>query len=135
MLSALQIERELVLSAEKGSSKIPLMHEPRTPAGPRRTHAGIPLLPRSAGSIAPDHPPKQMQQAWVRKTDVQSTDKCNHARLSVKENVPQSPRIIRFDQLNKTKTTDAYLKRFYDAAIVTRECLLSYAFVRATCSA
>lgn len=62
----LQIERELVLSAEKGSTKIPLMHEPRTVAGqPRRTVAGLPLLPRSSGSIAPDHPPKQIQ-AWVR---------------------------------------------------------------------
>lgn len=60
-----QIERELVLSAEKASTKIPLMHEPRTPAGPsRRTAAGIPLLPRSTGAIAPDHPLK-MQQAWV----------------------------------------------------------------------
>lgn len=52
------------------------MHEPRTPAGLRRPGSlvagaggggiigGIPLLPRSSGSIAPDHPPKQMQ-AWV----------------------------------------------------------------------
>lgn len=40
------------------------MHEARTPSGPRRS-AGIPLLQRQTGAIAPDHPPKQMQ-AWVR---------------------------------------------------------------------
>lgn len=60
----LQIERELVLSSDKASSKIPLMHEARTPSGARRS-AGIPLLQRQTGAIAPDHPPKQMQ-AWVR---------------------------------------------------------------------
>lgn len=59
----LQIERELILSSDKASSKIPLMHEVRnTPSGPRRTAAA--LLPRQTGSIAPDHPPKQLQ-AWV----------------------------------------------------------------------
>lgn len=60
----LQIERELILSSDKASSKIPLMHEVRnTPSGPRRTAAA--LLPRQTGAIAPDHPPKQLQ-AWVR---------------------------------------------------------------------
>lgn len=59
----LQIERELVLSSDKASSKIPLMREARTPSGPRRS-AGIPLL-RQTGAIAPDHPPKQLH-AWVR---------------------------------------------------------------------
>lgn len=59
----LQIERELILSSDKASSKIPLMHEVRnTPSGPRRTAAA--LLPRQTGAIAPDHPPKQLQ-AWV----------------------------------------------------------------------
>lgn len=55
----LQIERELILSSDKASSKIPLMHESRTPAGVRRT-----ILSRQSGSIAPDHPPKQ-SHAWV----------------------------------------------------------------------
>lgn len=58
-----QIERELILSSDKASSKIPLMHETRTPSGVRRT-VGLPLLPRQMGSIAPDHPPKQLH-AWV----------------------------------------------------------------------
>lgn len=64
----LQIERELVLSSDKASSKIPLMREARTPSGQRRT-VGIPLLPRQTGAIAPDHPPKQMH-AWVRITQI-----------------------------------------------------------------
>lgn len=58
-----QIERELILSSDKASSKIPLMHESRTPSGVRRA-VGIPLLSRQPGSIAPDHPPKQAH-AWV----------------------------------------------------------------------
>lgn len=69
-VSVTQIERELILSAEKGSTKIPLMSsEQRTPAGPRRM-PGIPLLmPRSGGGSATqmvaDHPPIKQMQAWV----------------------------------------------------------------------
>lgn len=59
-----QIERELVLSIDKGLTKVPLMHEPRGNPGSRLTN-GIQLLPKQTGSIAPDHPPKQTQ-AWVR---------------------------------------------------------------------
>lgn len=62
-ISCCQIERELILSSDKASSKIPLMHESRTPSGIRRT-GGIPLLSRQPASIAPDHPPKQAH-AWV----------------------------------------------------------------------
>lgn len=62
-VSILQIERELILSSDKASSKIPLMHESRTPSGIRRA-GGIPLLSRQPASIAPDHPPKQ-SHAWV----------------------------------------------------------------------
>lgn len=40
------------------------MHETRTPSGLRRA-TGLQLLSRPHGSVAPDHPPKQMQ-AWVR---------------------------------------------------------------------
>lgn len=60
----LQIERELVLSIDKGLTKVPLMHEPRGNPGNRISN-GIQLLPKQTGSIAPDHPPKQTQ-AWVR---------------------------------------------------------------------
>lgn len=59
-----QIERELVLSIDKGLTKVPLMHEPRGNHGNRITN-GIQLLPKQTGAIAPDHPPKQTQ-AWVR---------------------------------------------------------------------
>lgn len=62
-ISCNQIERELILSSDKASSKIPLMHESRTPSGIRRA-GGIPLLSRQPASIAPDHPPKQAH-AWV----------------------------------------------------------------------
>lgn len=58
-----QIERELVLSIDKGLTKVPLMHEPRGNPGNRITN-GIQLLPKQTGSIAPDHPPKHTQ-AWV----------------------------------------------------------------------
>lgn len=62
---AFQIERELVLSNDKGSTKIPLMHESRPSSSGMRRGNGIQhLLPRPHGAIAPDHPPKQMH-AWV----------------------------------------------------------------------
>lgn len=54
-----QIERELILSADKASSKIPLMHESRV-----QRSVGLSLLSRQTGAIAPDHPPKQLH-AWV----------------------------------------------------------------------
>lgn len=49
----------MILSADKASSKIPLMHESRA-----QRSVGLSLLTRQTGSIAPDHPPKQMH-AWV----------------------------------------------------------------------
>lgn len=62
---AFQIDRELVLSNDKGSTKIPLMHEARPSSSGMRRGNGIQhLLPRPHGAIAPDHPPKQMH-AWV----------------------------------------------------------------------
>ncbi|KAG4068907.1 hypothetical protein HA402_005055 [Bradysia odoriphaga] len=60
--SKFPIERELVLSIDKGLTKVPLMHEPRGNHGTRITN-GIQLLPKQTGAIAPDHPPKQTQ-AW-----------------------------------------------------------------------
>lgn len=45
------------------------MHEVRTPSGPRRTAVLPLLLPRQTGSIAPDHPPKQLQ-AWVSESNI-----------------------------------------------------------------
>lgn len=60
------------ISGKGASSKIPLIaNQPRTPSGPRRT-AGISLLPRTSGAIAPDHPAKQMQ-AWVSKINTSWT--------------------------------------------------------------
>lgn len=71
-----QIERELILCSDKASSKIPLMHEARTPSGVRRT-GGIPLLSRPLGSIAPDHPPKQTH-AWVSWTQHKKNEISTH---------------------------------------------------------
>lgn len=65
LLQTFQIDRELVLSNDKGSTKIPLMHEARPSSSGMRRGNGIQhLLPRPHGAIAPDHPPKQMH-AWV----------------------------------------------------------------------
>ncbi|KAJ6626110.1 hypothetical protein Bhyg_17007, partial [Pseudolycoriella hygida] len=58
--SKFPIERELVLSIDKGLTKVPLMHEPRGNPGSRLSN-GIHLLPKQSGAIAPDHPPKQTQ--------------------------------------------------------------------------
>lgn len=91
----MQIERELILSSDKASSKIPLMHESRTPSGVRRT-VGIPLLSRQPASIAPDHPPKQLH-AWVS-TVADDCQKCNFSHPKKKKKIKQ-PKLERQNEM------------------------------------
>uniref|UniRef100_A0A1B0CBE2 SAM domain-containing protein n=2 Tax=Lutzomyia longipalpis TaxID=7200 RepID=A0A1B0CBE2_LUTLO len=64
--SKFPIEKELILSGDKGSTKIPLMNDYRTPpAGFLKSGVTLQMLPRPASaSIAPDHPKPKHLQAW-----------------------------------------------------------------------
>ncbi|XP_055384615.1 uncharacterized protein LOC129614197 isoform X2 [Condylostylus longicornis] len=79
------IERELILTNEKGSSKIPLMTD----------RSGGLLLNRQMGSavVAPDHPPKHLQ-AWNTQSQ-QQLQAHNHHQDSTQPNltgaIPRTP--------------------------------------------
>lgn len=103
----LQIERELILSSDKASSKIPLMHESRTPSGVRRT-VGIPLLSRQPASIAPDHPPKQAH-AWVSFTTNRFLPK--NPFWSKRKSVEKKLQQMFIEQCSSRKTSDSGKKR------------------------
>ncbi|GAB0087674.1 1-phosphatidylinositol 3-phosphate 5-kinase-like isoform X1 [Sergentomyia squamirostris] len=64
--SKFPIEKELILSGDKGSTKIPLMNDYRTPpTGFLKTGVTLQMLPRPvSASIAPDHPKPKHLQAW-----------------------------------------------------------------------
>uniref|UniRef100_A0A1B0D2S0 Uncharacterized protein n=1 Tax=Phlebotomus papatasi TaxID=29031 RepID=A0A1B0D2S0_PHLPP len=64
--SKFPIEKELILSGDKGSTKIPLMNDYRTPpSGFLKTGVTLQMLPRPvSASIAPDHPKPKHLQAW-----------------------------------------------------------------------
>ncbi|XP_059608000.1 uncharacterized protein LOC132255846 [Phlebotomus argentipes] len=64
--SKFPIEKELILSGDKGSTKIPLMNDYRTPpVGFLKTGVTLQMLPRPvSASIAPDHPKPKHLQAW-----------------------------------------------------------------------